>query len=211
MTPFTELLGIAVPLLRPNVDTDAIIPSREIKGVGKAGLAQGLFAGWRYARVGDRTPDPDFVLNDPAYAGASILLSGENFGCGSSREHAVWALAEYGFRAIIAVSFSPIFENNCLRNGVLAASVNGAFIDHLAACVAVDPQAARIKIDLQAQVVRAPDGREARFPITPEAKMMLTQGLDAIAVTLASIDEITAFRTRDRALHPWVYAGGPAS
>jgi len=173
--------------------------------VGKAGLAEGLFAGWRYAQVGGRTPDPDFVLNDPAYAGASILLSGENFGCGSSREHAVWALAEYGFRAIIAVSFSPIFENNCLRNGVLAASADAGFIGHLAACVAADPQGARIDIDLRAQTITASDGRQATFPIAPEAKMMLTQGLDAIAVTLNSIDEITAFRTRDRAVRPWVY------
>jgi len=211
MTPFTDLLGVAVPLLRPNVDTDAIIPSREIKGVGKAGLAQGLFAGWRYTQASGRIPDPAFELNDPAYAGASILLSGENFGCGSSREHAVWALAEYGFRAIIAVSFSPIFANNCVRNGLLAASVDQAFVAHLAACVAEDPQRARIKIDLEAQTITAPDERQAGFPITPEAKMMLTEGLDAIAVTLTGMDEIAAFRARDRTLHPWVYRDAPAS
>jgi len=118
MQPFTRLTAVAVPLIRDNTDTDAIIPSREMKTVSKVGLSDGLFAGWRYREIGGRDPDPTFVLNDPAYAGAQILLGGDNFGCGSSREHAVWALAEYGFRAVLAPSFSPIFAANCVRNGL---------------------------------------------------------------------------------------------
>src|SRR5207302_9959572 len=123
--PFTKLTAVAAPLIRANVDTDAIIPSREMKTVSKTGLADGLFAGWRYREVGGRDPKPDFVLNDRAYAGAQILLSGVNFGCGSSREHAVWALAEYGFRAVLAESFSPIFRGNCVRNGVAPVELPG--------------------------------------------------------------------------------------
>ena len=186
MTPFTILDGIAAPLIRPNIDTDAIIPSREMKGVTKAGLADGLFAGWRYTEVGGRTPRQDFVLNDPAYSGATILLGGENFGCGSSREHAVWALAEYGFRAVIAPSFSPIFQQNCLRNGLLAAAAAPDFIAELATGVAAGPQDYRVHID-------------------QEAKDMLLHGLDAIALTLRSLGAIQAFRTEDRARRPWVY------
>jgi 3-isopropylmalate/(R)-2-methylmalate dehydratase small subunit len=199
MRPFTTLNGVAAPLIRPNVDTDAIIPSREMKGVSKSGLADGLFAGWRYLNERERIPDPKFVLNQPAYAGASILLGGENFGCGSSREHAVWALAEYGFRAVLAPSFAPIFENNCIRNGVLAARVGPEFIDHLA------KSAATVSIDLPAQQVTASDGTTAAFTINAEAKEMLVLGLDAIALTLTLSDTIAAFRDRDRRLRPWAY------
>jgi len=205
MTPFTRHVGVAVPLIRSNIDTDAIIPSREMKGVGKTGLADGLFAGWRYTTVGGRTADPQFVLNDPAYAGASILLSGENFGCGSSREHAVWALAEYGFRAIIAVSFSPIFANNCVRNGLLPAAAPAEFIGHLAARVQGDPQGRRITIDLDDQTITAPDQTTFRFDIASEAKAMLIEGLDAIGLTLTLADQIRAFRDQDRAVRPWAY------
>jgi 3-isopropylmalate/(R)-2-methylmalate dehydratase small subunit len=205
MTPFTVLTAVAAPLVRPNIDTDAIIPSREMKGVTKTGLADGLFAGWRYLAIGGRVPDPAFVLNDPAYAGAEILLGGVNFGCGSSREHAVWALAEYGFRAVIAASFSPIFQNNCVRNGVLPAPVDEAFIAHLAASIAANPGARRVTIDLPSQRVIAPDGREAAFEIGEEAKDMLLQGLDVIALTLQRAPEIAAFRQADRAARPWAY------
>ena len=128
MTPFTTLTSIAVPLMRDNIDTDAIIPSREMKTVGKTGLADGLFAGWRYTEVGGRAPEPGFVLNDPAYAGAAILLGGANFGCGSRREHAAWALAEYGFRAVIAPSFNPIFRGNCVRNGIVPIELDAACV-----------------------------------------------------------------------------------
>ncbi|MDZ4374483.1 MAG: 3-isopropylmalate dehydratase small subunit, partial [Phenylobacterium sp.] len=118
MDPLVTVTAVAAPLLRANVDTDAIIPSREMRTVSKTGLADGLFAGWRYTEVGGREPNPAFALNQPAYADAAILLGGPNFGCGSSREHAVWALHEFGFRAVIAPSFSPIFQNNCVRNGI---------------------------------------------------------------------------------------------
>jgi len=205
MTPFTTLDGVAAPLIRPNIDTDAIIPSREMKGVTKAGLADGRFAGWRYAEVGGRAPRADFVLNDPAYAGATILLAGENFGCGSSREHAVWALAEYGFRAVIAPSFSPIFQRNCLRNGLLAAVAAPDFIAELAHGVAAGPQHHRVHINLAAQTIAGPSGRTARFEIDEEAKEMLLHGLDAIALTLRSLDAIQAFRAEDQARRPWVY------
>ncbi len=205
MRPFTTVLGVAAPLIRPNIDTDAIIPSREMTGVSKTGLADGLFAGWRYTEIGGRTPDPRFVLNDPDHAGASILLGGENFGCGSSREHAVWALAEYGIRAIIAPSFSPIFQINCVRNGLLPARADAGFIDHLAARIAIDPQTERVLIDLRAQRIVAPDGREVHFDLAEEAKEMLLHGLDAIALTLKLALTIAAFRDRDRDQRPWAY------
>ena len=119
MEKFERLTAVAAPLLYVNIDTDAIIPSREMRSGKKTGLAAGLFAGWRYTQIGSRDPNPQFVLNRPEYIDARILLAGENFGCGSSREHAVWALREYGFRALIAPSFSPIFYNNCVRNGIV--------------------------------------------------------------------------------------------
>src|SRR5690349_19777158 len=140
MEPLVTLTAVAAPLLRANVDTDAIIPSREMRTVSKSGLADGLFAGWRYTAVGGRDPNPDFPLNQPVYAGARILLGGENFGCGSSREHAVWALHEYGFRAVIAPSFSPIFQNNCVRNGVAPVELPAASIEAIADYVGEDPQ-----------------------------------------------------------------------
>ena len=208
MQPLIRLTGIAAPLLRPNVDTDAIIPSREMKGVTKTGLADGLFAGWRYTETGGRAPDPAFVLNDPAYRGASILLGGENFGCGSSREHAVWALAEYGFRVIVAPSFSPIFRNNCTRNGVLAACAPAEAVAALAAAVAPAPQDRPITVDLPTQTLTTADGATVGFDISEEAREMLLGGLDVIALTLQSIAEIKAFRSADRARRPWAYVRG---
>lgn len=196
MTPFTTLTSHAVPLLRDNIDTDAIIPSREMKSVSKHGLADGLFAGWRYTTLGGRDPDPGFVLNDPAYAGVSILLGGGNFGCGSSREHAAWALAEYGFRAIVAPSFNPIFRGNCVRNGIVP-------IELPSAPLAQAPQP--LTIDLQAQTVTDAVGTVTRFAIEDEAKAMLIGGLDAIDLTLQRRDQIEAFRAADRANRPWVY------
>jgi len=196
MTPFTTLTSIAVPLIRDNIDTDAIIPSREMKTVGKTGLADGLFAGWRYTAVGGRTPEPGFVLNDPAYAGAAILLGGANFGCGSSREHAAWALAEYGFRAVIAPSFNPIFRGNCVRNGIVPIELEaGAF--------ASAPQP--LAIDLPAQTVTDAAGAVMPFAIDEEAKAMLVGGLDAIDLTLIKRDAIAAFRKADAVQRPWAY------
>jgi len=213
MEPFTRLTAIAAPLIRANVDTDAIIPSREMKSVSRTGLADGLFAGWRYKDIGGRDPDPDFVLNQPAYAQARILLGGENFGCGSSREHAVWALAEYGIRAIVAPSFSPIFQGNCLRNGVLPVRLPTEAIAALAAEVAVDPTARPVTIDLEACELRAPGGAVHRFGIEPEARDMLLGGLDAIDLTLRHREQVDAFQRADRLARPWIYLeaapGGP--
>jgi 3-isopropylmalate/(R)-2-methylmalate dehydratase small subunit len=196
MTPFTTLTSRGIPLIRDNVDTDAIIPSREMKSVGKSGLADGLFAGWRYAVADSRVPNPDFVLNDSRYAGAQILLSGANFGCGSSREHAAWALAEYGFRAVIAPSFNPIFRGNCVRNGIVPIELD-------AAAFAADP--GPITIDLPAQSVTTASGERHGFAIDDEAKAMLIGGLDAIDLTLTRRDEIEAFRATDRTHRPWAY------
>jgi len=149
--------------MRANVDTDAIIPSREIKKVGKTGLAEGLFAGWRYRGIGTRDVDPEFVLNKPQYACARILLGGENFGCGSSREHAVWALHEYGFRAIVASSFAPIFFGNCVRNGVLPATLAGDSVAQLAVVVEAAPTRNLVTVDLERCEVSAP-GAAASSP-----------------------------------------------
>jgi 3-isopropylmalate/(R)-2-methylmalate dehydratase small subunit len=203
--PFTTLDAVAVPLLRADVDTDMIMPSREMKFVGKTGLADGVFAGLRYQEIGGRTPNPDFVLNDRRYAGAQLLLSGANFGCGSSREHAVWGLAEYGFRAIIAESFNPIFYANCTRNGVLPIMLPADAIASLARSVMEAPQSHRIHVNLPAQEVRGPDGVCHGFAIAREAKEMLMHGLDAIGLTLQRRDVIQAFRDRDREHRPWIY------
>jgi 3-isopropylmalate/(R)-2-methylmalate dehydratase small subunit len=210
MQPFTRLTAIAAPLIRANVDTDAIIPSREMKSVSKTGLADGLFAGWRYTTIGGREPDPDFVLNQPAYTGARILLAGENFGCGSSREHAAWALAEYGIRAIIAPSFAPIFYGNCVRNGILPVRLPAEVIAALAQDVAADPPARAITIDLDRQEVVAAGGGTQRFEIEAEAREMLLEGLDAIDLTLRQRAAIDAFWRRDRRQRPWIYLDPPA-
>jgi len=203
--PFRLLSAVALPLIRPNVDTDAIIPSREIRGVSKKGLSDGLFAGWRYTKAGCREPDPAFVLNDPAYAGARILLGGSNFGCGSSREHAAWALAEYGFRVVIAPSFNPIFRNNCVRNGIVPVVISQERVESLGAMIAPDPQTRRIAVDLEAQTVSDPDGAVTKFEIGAEAKDMLIHGLDAIDLTLKRRGEIEAFRADDALRRPWAY------
>jgi 3-isopropylmalate/(R)-2-methylmalate dehydratase small subunit len=205
--PFTSLTAVAAPLLRANVDTDAIIPSREMKTVAKTGLAAGLFAGWRYLDGGDRTPDPAFVLNQPAYRNARILLAGDNFGCGSSREHAVWALAEYGFRALIAPSFAPIFYLNCVRNGVLPVRLPAGIVPALAEAIRADPATRTVTVDLESRRVTGPDGAAWEFEIEPEAREMLLAGLDAIDVTLRDRDAIAAFQSRDRKLRPWIYLG----
>jgi 3-isopropylmalate/(R)-2-methylmalate dehydratase small subunit len=196
VTPFTTLTSMAAPLIRDNVDTDAIIPSREMRSTGKTGLADGLFAPWRYLDASARIPDPAFVLNDPAYAGAQILLGGKNFGCGSSREHAVWALVEYGFRCVIAESFSPIFENNCIRNGVLPITCGRP----------VDPlfHGQIMTIDLADQHMSVP-GRFRPFHIDDEARAMLLEGLDAVDLTLKHGETIKAWQQQDKVARPWVY------
>ncbi|TQV81249.1 3-isopropylmalate dehydratase small subunit [Exilibacterium tricleocarpae] len=204
MRKFTRHTGIAAPLLRINIDTDAIIPSREMKRVSKHGLGEGLFAGWRYTEPGGRQPQPDFVLNRPEYSGASILLSGANFGCGSSREHAVWALKEYGIRAIIAAGFGAIFYGNCVRNGLLPIVLPEAAIKELAAEVTVDPRCRPLTIDLQQTLVLTPGGTSHRFTIEPAPQAMLLEGLDPIAVTWQQREQIAAFETRYRRRRPWL-------
>ena len=202
MEPFpVPLVSLAVPLLRDNIDTDAIIPSREMRSTGKTGLAEGLFAPWRYSNADARVPEPAFVLNDPRFAGASVLAAGKNFGCGSSREHAVWALAECGFRCVIAESFAPIFRNNCIRNGVLPVALERGAVEALAG--------GEVRVDLGAQTVTGAGARHA-FTIDEEAKAMLTDGLDAIDLTLKHADAIAAWQAADRRTRPYIYLGEAA-
>lgn len=203
--PFTELTAIAVPLLRDNVDTDAIVPSREMRTVSKSGLSDGLFAGWRYVGVGSREPDPTFVLNDPAYAGAQILIAGANFGCGSSREHAVWALKEYGFRAIVAPSFNPIFYSNCVANGVAPVTLDSARIAEIAGELAASPDH-RLTVDLVDQHVSSPRGAVWPFEIDSDSRHALLHGLDPIGQTLQLASQIEAFRLADARKRPWIYS-----
>lgn len=187
MQPFTTHTGIAAPLMADNIDTDQIIPSREMKTVSKTGLAAGLFAGQRY--VEGRRPNPDFVLNQPAYKDATILLSGKNFGCGSSREHAVWALKDYGFKVIIAQSFGEIFYNNCVRNGILPIQMEKATIASLED---------KVTIDLPNQTLNG-----VEFIIPQNDKIMLVEGLDMIAQTLSYKADIDAFFEKDKDARPW--------
>lgn len=201
MEKFEVHRGVAAPLMRANIDTDAIIPSREMKRVSKSGLADGLFAGWRYLNEGERVPDPAFALNQPAYAGASILLAGPNFGCGSSREHAVWALREFGIRAVIAPSFGAIFQNNCIRNGLLPVELGEDALQELARHTLHGP----LTVDLVRCVVRAANGARYDFRIGDLPRQMLLEGLDPVALTLRLGDSIRAFQARDRNERPWIY------
>lgn len=199
--PLTTLTSLPMPLIRDNIDTDQIIPSREMKSTGKTGLADGLFAGWRYTEIGGREPNRDFVMNDPVFADSQIILGGENFGSGSSREHAVWALAEYGFRAVIAPSFAPIFAGNCVRNGILPAVLDAADI------AAIDQSHLPITINLSEQRISIDEKTSWAFPIDEEAKAMLMEGLDSIDLSLKMADDIAAWQAADRASRPWIYLG----
>jgi len=200
MKSFTRLTSVAAPLIRDNVDTDAIIPSREMRSTGRTGLAGGLFAPWRYTDAAARAPAPDFVLNRPEFADAELLLSGRNFGCGSSREHAVWALLEHGIACVIAESFAPIFYNNCIRNGLLPVVLGAEAIRSMAGMI--------VTVDLAEQTVAHGDGAWP-FEIGAEAKAMLLGGLDAIDLTLEHRDAITAWQTADRDRRPWIYLDPP--
>lgn len=197
MKPVSTITSPAVPLLRDNIDTDTIIPSREMRSTGRTGLADGLFAPWRYSDAATRTRDPQFVLNQRDAIGTRLLLAGKNFGCGSSREHAVWALAEFGIEAIIAPSFAPIFKGNCIRNGLLPIELPDEVVRSL--------PWEMVRIDLSAQTVSAGE-RSWRFEIDPEAKEMLLNGLDAIDLTLANLkSSMGRWLTADRQMRPWVY------
>ena len=212
MKPFTTHTGLVAPLDRANVDTDQIIPKQFLKSIKRSGFGPNLFDEWRYLDVGQpgqdcaaRPRNPDFVLNLPRYAGASVLLARANFGCGSSREHAPWALVEYGFRAIIAPSFADIFFNNSFKNGLLPIVLGDEETDALfAQCEATGSYA--LSIDLAAQTVTRPDGVQHRFEVDAFRKHCLLHGLDDIGLTLQHAEAIRAFEARHRAAQPWVFA-----
>lgn len=200
MKPFTQLTGTAAPLPIANIDTDMIIPKQFLKTVSREGLAKGLF--YELKTRADGSPDPDFVLNRPAYAKASILLAKENFGCGSSREHAPWALLDQGLRVVIAPSFADIFYNNCFKNGLLPIVLPRDVVDCLME-QAGGPNHV-FSIDLAAQTVTAPDGKVHRFDIDPGRKASLLAGLDEIGETLQHASEIAAFEEQRKLSQPWL-------
>ncbi len=211
MEPLTRVEGRVAPLDRSNVDTDAIIPKQFLKSIHRTGFGPNLFDEWRYLDVGEpgqdcsnRPINPDFVLNQPRYAGASILLARENFGCGSSREHAPWALADYGFRVIIAPSYADIFYNNCSKNGILALVLPADTVQSLFEATWAN-EGYSLAVDLPAQTVTTPDGREYAFEIDPHRKHMLVEGLDEIGLTLEHADEIRAYEQQRRSVTPWLF------
>ena len=200
MEKFTTLSGIAAPMPLINVDTDKIIPKQFLKRIVRTGLGKGLFDEMRYDAEGAEIPD--FVLNREPYRQARILVAGENFGCGSSREHAPWAILDFGIRCVIAPSFADIFFNNCFKNGILPLHLPQAEIDKLMA----DAEAgAEITVDLEARQVRRPDGEAISFEVDEFRRHCLLNGLDDIALTLQKADAITAFEERQKAAQPWLY------
>lgn len=212
MKAFTTLKGLVCPLDRANVDTDAIIPKQFLKSIKRSGFGPNLFDEWRYLDHGEpgmdndkRPSNPDFVLNFPRYAGAQVLLARENFGCGSSREHAPWALDDYGFRAVIAPSFADIFFNNCYKNGLLPIVLPAEVVDRLFAECEASPGYS-LTVDLAAQTVTTPSGATFGFDVTEHRKHCLLGGLDEIGLTLQHADEIKAFEARHRAAQPWLFA-----
>ncbi len=190
MRPFKTLTSIVIPLPRNDVDTDQIIPARYLKVTDKAGLAEGLFAGWRY--LPDGSPDPDFPINQERYQNAQILLAGDNFGCGSSREHAPWALAGWGIRAVISTSFADIFCNNALKNGLLPVVVDEQTHSKLLAAFKAGASL-EVRIDLPAQILSLPSGTQASFAIDPFSKTCLIEGVDQLGYLLKQEDKIAAF------------------
>lgn len=211
MEKFTVHQGLVVPLERANVDTDAIIPKQFLKSILRTGFGVNLFDEWRYLDHGEpgqdtrnRPLNPDFVLNQPRYAGASILLTGKNFGCGSSREHAPWALEQYGFRAIIAPSFADIFFNNCFKNGLLPIVLPVSAVEQLTHATKAFPGFS-LQIDLEQQVVRTIDGSTSHaFDVDPFRKYCLLNGLDDIGLSLTHADKIRDFEQRHLAAQPWL-------
>ena len=212
MEKFTRLEGLVAPLDRANVDTDAIIPKQFLKSIKRSGFGPNLFDEWRYLDHGEpgqdcsnRPLNPDFVLNQARYRGAQILLARENFGCGSSREHAPWALLDYGFRAVIAPSFADIFFNNCFKNGILPIALGAAAVDELFRETAVQ-EGYRLTVDLAAQTVATPAGEVFSFEVDGFRKHCLLNGLDDIGLTLQHADRIRAYEERRRQAEPWVFA-----
>jgi 3-isopropylmalate/(R)-2-methylmalate dehydratase small subunit len=210
--PFTKLEGLVVPLDRANVDTDAIIPKQFLKSIKRTGFGPNAFDEWRYLDHGEpgmdnskRPLNPEFVLNKPRYKGAQVLLARENFGCGSSREHAPWALEDYGFRAIIAPSFADIFFNNCFKNGLLPIVLDAAIVDQLFQETEAS-QGYKLTIDLAAQTVTTPGGQSFDFKVDEFRKYCLLNGLDDIGLTLRHVDKIKAYEERRKAEAPWLFA-----
>jgi 3-isopropylmalate/(R)-2-methylmalate dehydratase small subunit len=213
MEKFTNLEGVVAPLDRGNVDTDAIIPQQFLKSIKRSGFGANLFDAWRFLDRGEpgmdasaRRPNPDFVLNQPRYKGASILLARENFGCGSSREHAAWALADFGFKAVIAPSFGDIFFNNSLKNGLLPIGLAASEVNRLFHDVEAFP-GFRLMVDLEQQTVSYLDGSHVfRFDIDPFRKHCILNGLDEIGLTLHHADEIRAYEEKHKAEQPWLFS-----
>ena len=210
MKNFTLHQGLVAPMDRENVDTDAIIPKQFLKSIRKTGFGQNLFDEWRYLDAGfpgqetaTRRPNPDFVLNQPRYAGASILLARKNFGCGSSREHAPWAIDQYGFRAIIAPSYADIFFNNCFKNGLLPIQLSESQVDQLFN-EALAFAGYQLTIDLARQVIIKPQGEEIAFEVQAFRKYCLLNGFDDIGLTLRHADKIKAFEAERLAQKPWL-------
>jgi 3-isopropylmalate/(R)-2-methylmalate dehydratase small subunit len=211
MEKFVTLQGIVAPLDRANVDTDAIIPKQFLKSIHRSGFGPNLFEAWRYLDQGEpgkdhakRPLNPEFVLNQPRYRGARILLARENFGCGSSREHAPWALLDYGFRCMIAPSYADIFFNNCFKNGLLPVVLPAPVVDRLFEEVVAQPGYELI-VDLPQQRVTTPAGRSFEFSIDAFRKHCLVNGLDEIGLTLQHVDEIKAFEAKRKAEQPWLF------
>jgi 3-isopropylmalate/(R)-2-methylmalate dehydratase small subunit len=207
MQPFTRLTSRMIPLLAQNVDTDQIIPARYLKVTDKSGLEEGLFYSWRYRQ--DGYPKPDFPLNQAAYQGCQILLAGDNFGCGSSREHAPWALIAWGIRAVISTTIADIFRNNALKNGLLPVQVDAEMHQHLVAlaeqeCAArqegtsIDESEFQVCIDLEAQSISIPDGLQANFPIDAFSKTCLLNGVDSLGYLLNLQAQISAYEKSDQ-------------
>lgn len=211
MKAFTVHQGLVAPLDRANVDTDAIIPKQFLKSIKRSGFGPNAFDEWRYLDHGEpgmdnskRPLNPDFVLNQARYQGASILLTRENFGCGSSREHAPWALEDYGFRAIIASSYADIFFNNCFKNGMLPIVLSESNVDSLFKAVEANP-GYQLTVDLEKQTVNTPDGQAYTFEVDAVRKHNLLHGLDDIGLTLQHVDAIKAFELNHKQTQPWLF------
>ena len=212
MEKFIRQEGLVAPMDRANVDTDAIIPKQYLKSIKRTGYGPNLFDEWRYLDHGEpgmdhakRPLNPDFVLNQPRYRGATVLLARENFGCGSSREHAPWALLQYGFTTVIAPGFADIFYNNSMKNGLLLIKLDAKVVDRLFKEISAN-KGYRLAVDLEAQTVTAPGGESFKFDIDPFAKHSLLNGLDEIGLTLGHAAEIKAFEAKHRERQPWLFS-----
>lgn len=205
MEPFTTHTGLVLPLDRTNVNTDEITPARFLKTIRRSGFENALFANWRYTDPQGKISDPNFVLNLPRYQGATVLLAEDNFGCGSSREHAPWAIQNYGFRTLIAPSFADIFYNNCFNNGLLPITLAHATVRELFAEVEAN-EGYQLSVDLAAQTVTTPSGRAIHFEMDLFRKEALLKGLDNIGWTLSHSDEIKAYEEKRKQVAPWIFA-----